>query len=134
MYETNSSTKPEFCLALEEIRREAGLPLLGNDLNEMKPAEEELVAPIDMNLSSSSFGRVRRPSARFTDGNFVAPIGMPRRRNNSNSISYDFGFERSRTDSNSSFLGGLLRNKGPSITEFGDIDLVTVSFKFLYEF
>jgi len=119
-YEKHKNQKPEYRLALDEIRMEAGLSPL-EDEEDKKPLPEELISETET-LSSSSFGRVRKPSARFVDSNFITPNAGSRRRHNSNSISFDFSFERQRTDSTSSLLDSK-RAKIPSITEYADIDL-----------
>lgn len=123
-YEKHKSQKPEYRLALDEIRMEAGLSPLEEE-EDKKPLPEELIQESEA-LSSSSFGRVRKPSARFVDSNFITPNAGSRRRHNSNSISFDFNFDRQRTDSTSSLLDSK-RAKIPSFTEYVDIDLNLVS-------
>ncbi|KAE9555177.1 hypothetical protein FO519_001601 [Halicephalobus sp. NKZ332] len=118
-YEKHKNQKPEYRLALDEIRMEAGLSPLEEE-EDKKPLPEDLLPESEGSFSSSSFGRVRKPSMRIADYNFITPGS--RRRHNSNSISFDFNFERQRTDSTSSLLESK-RAKIPSITEYADIDL-----------
>uniref|UniRef100_A0A7E4ZR87 PWWP domain-containing protein n=1 Tax=Panagrellus redivivus TaxID=6233 RepID=A0A7E4ZR87_PANRE len=135
IYERKNPKREEFRLAVEEIRKEAGLPLFDEvevkqEVNDVEVKQEpggygngiaafSETVPTAMDASaqpsSSSFGRVRKPSYRVSDKDFVQPGYGGRNRNNSNSFNMDFGFERQRTDSNAS-LFGLRKRNGPSFT------------------
>ena len=123
LYEKTKNKRPEFAIAVQEIRAEAGI-------TEDAATTSTVVQPTPTVTTSSSFGRIRKPSARISDKDFIPSGVIPlRKRQNSNSINFDFhAFDyRSRTDSTGSIFG-TKRSKGPSITnEFGEFDLFHVS-------
>uniref|UniRef100_A0A914XYN8 PWWP domain-containing protein n=1 Tax=Panagrolaimus superbus TaxID=310955 RepID=A0A914XYN8_9BILA len=126
LYEKTQNRKAEFCCAVQEIKNEAGLPPEGDE--QPPPGENGGAAPVEITNNSSSFGRIRKPSARISDKDFV-PFGMGslRKRHNSNSLNFDF-LDRPRTDSTGSIFGNTKRYKGPSITgDFGDFDIFGAS-------
>uniref|UniRef100_A0AC34FUT3 PWWP domain-containing protein n=1 Tax=Panagrolaimus sp. ES5 TaxID=591445 RepID=A0AC34FUT3_9BILA len=131
LYEKTQNRKAEFCCAVQEIKNEAGLPPEGDE--QPPPGENGGgVAPVEITNNSSSFGRIRKPSARISDKDFVPfGVGSLRKRHNSNSLNFDF-LDRPRTDSTGSIFGNTRRYKGPSINgDFGDFDIYNVKY-FIY--
>lgn len=112
LYEKTQNRKAEFCCAIQEIKQEAGLPPEGDEQqsNNGESGAPNVAeggagaAPTNIN-NSSSFGRIRKPSARYSDRDFV-PFGVNslRKRQNSNSLNFDF-LDRQRTDSTGSIFG-----------------------------
>jgi hypothetical protein len=144
LYEKTQNRKAEFCCAIQEIKQEAGLPPEGDEQQSNNGAsgapnasEGGSGAAPTNNNNSSSFGRIRKPSARYSDRDFV-PFGVNslRKRQNSNSLNFDF-LDRQRTDSTGSIFGNTKSNlnnlmaqkRTTSITagDFGDFDIYNVS-------
>lgn len=122
LYEKTQNRKAEFCCAVQEIKNEAGI------LPENEECGETGAATVEITNNSSSFGRIRKPSARVSDKDFVPfGVGSLRKRHNSNSLNFDF-LDRPRTDSTGSIFGNTKRYKGPSINgDFGDFDIYNVN-------
>jgi hypothetical protein len=144
LYEKTQNRKAEFCCAIQEIKQEAGLPPEGDEQQSNNgesgapnASEGGAGAAPTNNNNSSSFGRIRKPSARYSDRDFV-PFGVNslRKRQNSNSLNFDF-LDRQRTDSTGSIFGNTKSNlnnlmaqkRTTSITagDFGDFDIYNAS-------